>query len=98
MQTTQPATQPYDDEIGLLELWQILVKRKALIMACCVLCLAGGAAFEFLKAPTYEASVKLRIDHVKGESALRRPVADPARGAASVADESHSTGEEDGCG
>ena len=69
MQTTQPPTQTYDDEISLLELWQILVKRKALILACFVLCLAGGAAFAFLKAPIYEASVKLRIGQVKGEGA-----------------------------
>lgn len=72
MQTTQPPAQPYDDddEISLLELWQILVKRKALILACFVLCLAGGAAFTFLKAPVYEASVKLRIGQVQGNGGL----------------------------
>ena len=70
MPNTQPPAQPYDDdEISLLELWQILTKRKALILACFVLCLAGGAAFAFLKAPVYEASVKLRIGQVKGDDA-----------------------------
>lgn len=70
MQTTQPPAQPYDDdEISLLELWQILARRKALILACFVLCLAGGAAFAFLTSPVYEASVKLRIGQVKGDSA-----------------------------
>ncbi|ENO76175.1 Wzz/FepE/Etk N-terminal domain-containing protein [Thauera sp. 63] len=66
MQTTQP----YDDEISLLELWKILAKRKALIMACFVLCLAGGAAFAFLTSPVYEASVKLRIGQVQGNGGL----------------------------
>ena len=70
MPNTQPPAQPYDDdEISLLELWQILTKRKALILACFILCLAGGAAFAFLKAPVYEASVKLRIGQVKGDDA-----------------------------
>lgn len=70
MQTTQPATQSYDDEVSLLELWQILVKRKALILACFILCLAGGAAFAFLTAPVYDASVKLRIGQVQGNGGL----------------------------
>jgi uncharacterized protein involved in exopolysaccharide biosynthesis len=70
MQNTQPPAQPYDDdEISLIELWQILARRKALILACFILCLAGGAAFAFLKAPVYEASVKLRIGQVKGDGA-----------------------------
>jgi LPS O-antigen subunit length determinant protein (WzzB/FepE family) len=71
MQTQQPPAQNYDDdEISLLELWQTLVKRKALILACFLICLAGGAAFAFLKAPVYEASVKLRIGQVQGGSGL----------------------------
>lgn len=71
MQNTHPSPQPYDDdEISLLELWQILVKRKALILACFILCLAGGAAFALLKAPVYEASVKLRIGQVQGNGGL----------------------------
>ncbi len=70
MQNTQPPAQPYDDdEISLIELWQILARRKAFILACFILCLAGGAAFAFLKAPVYEASVKLRIGQVKGDDA-----------------------------
>ena len=64
MQNTQPPAQPYDDdEISLIELWQILARRKALILACFILCLAGGAAFAFLKAPVYEASLRLRASN-----------------------------------
>lgn len=71
MQNTQPPAQPYDeDEISLLELWQILARRKALIVACFVFCLAMGAAFAFLKAPVYEASVKLRIGQLQGNGGL----------------------------
>lgn len=69
-QTPTPQQAYPDDEISLLELWQILARRKALILACFVLCLAGGAAFAFLKAPVYEASVKLRIGQVQGNGGL----------------------------
>lgn len=66
MQNAQAPAQTYDDdEISLLELWQILVRRKGLIFACVLACLAAGAAFAFLKAPVYEADVKLRIGQVK---------------------------------
>lgn len=69
MHNTQPAPHSYDDdEISLLELWQILARRKALILACFVICLGGGAALALLKAPVYEVSAKLRIGQVKGDS------------------------------
>lgn len=70
MQPSQQLNQGYadDDEINLLELWQILVRRKALILTCFILCLAAGAAFAFLKAPVFEASVKLRIGQVQGNA------------------------------
>lgn len=71
MQNAQAPAQTYDDdEISLLELWQILVKRKGLIFACVLACLAAGAAFAFLKAPVYEADVKLRIGQIQGSAGL----------------------------
>ena len=71
MQNAQaPAHNDDDDEISLLELWQILVKRKGLIVACLLVCMAAGAAFAFLKAPVYEADVKLRIGQVPGSGGL----------------------------
>ncbi len=71
---TQPFSAPLqqDDEISLWELWQILVQRKGLILACFVICLAGGAAFAFLKAPVYEANIKVRIGQV-GSVGLLEP-------------------------
>jgi len=67
--TQTPPAAPYaDDEISLWELWQTLVKRKWLIVSSLLVCLAAGAAFAFLKAPVYEASVKLRIGQVKQDS------------------------------
>lgn len=54
------------DEISLVELWQILVRRKAVILLCFAICLSAGAVFAFLKSPVFEASVKLRIGQVQG--------------------------------
>lgn len=70
-QNSQPAQQTYDDdEISLIELWQILNRRKGLIILCFLVCVAAGAAFAFLKSPVYEASVKLRIGQVQGNGGL----------------------------
>lgn len=68
MSNSQPAPPPYaDDEISLIDLWQILAKRSLLIFLCFAVCIAGGAAFAFLQAPVFEASVKLRIGQVAND-------------------------------
>lgn len=69
-QTPTPQQAYPDDEISLIELWQILARRKALILACFLICLAGGAAFAFLKAPVFAADVSLRIGQVGGTGLL----------------------------
>lgn len=56
-----------EDEISLLDLWQILRERKALIAAWFLVCVATGAAFVLFKVPVYEASAVLQIGQVKGE-------------------------------
>lgn len=61
MTSIQPETTAQDDEISLLELWQILCRRKLWIVVSFLVCVAAGAAYAFLKSPVYEASVKLRI-------------------------------------
>ena len=71
MQNGQQTPGSYaDDEISLLELWQILVRRKVLILLCLVACIAAGAAYAFLKAPVYQASVKIRVGQVDGGGPL----------------------------
>lgn len=54
-------TGPADDEISLLELWHILVGQKWVILISFVVCVGAGAAYAFIKAPVYEASVMLRV-------------------------------------
>ena len=64
-----PATQTLSstDEISLLELWQILVRRKQWILLTLAVCVAAGLAFVYIKAPVYQASVKVRIGQVAGQ-------------------------------
>lgn len=73
--TTSPSATSYpDDEISLLELWQVLVRRKLWIVATLIVCIAAGAGYAFLKAPVYEASVKIRIGQVAvGQAGLFEP-------------------------
>lgn len=59
-----------DDEISLLELWQILMNRKWLILLCFFACIGVGAGYAFYKAPVYEASISLRIGHIQTPALL----------------------------
>ena len=62
---SQPASHPThdDDEISLLELWEILAGRKWLIFISFAVCVGVGAAYAFIKAPVYQASTMLRVGH-----------------------------------
>lgn len=58
------------DEIDLFEIWQVMVRRRLLIFACFLACVAAGVAIAFLMKPVYQASVMLRIGQVEGTSGL----------------------------
>lgn len=70
MQQTPSVIQDKDDEINLLELWQVLVKRRSIIYTCVFVCLVAGVAYGWLKPPVYEANIKVRIGQLKGASGL----------------------------
>lgn len=50
-----------DDEIDLVQLFQILLKYKYLILAVVLFCLLGGGGYVLLKNPTYEYTTTLQI-------------------------------------
>ncbi len=50
-----------DDEIDLVQLFQILLKRKFLILGVVFLCLLGGFGYVLLKDATYEYTTTLQI-------------------------------------
>lgn len=81
LMTSSPQRTPNGDEISLWDLWQILVRRRAVILLCFALCLAAGAAFAFLTSPVFEASVKLRIGQVQGAAGAQQGMAGMQQGA-----------------
>lgn len=69
----QPANRDVDDEISLLELWDMLMRGKYWILACVVGSLALGGAYLLFKAPVYEATVKVRIGQVAAGGPFESP-------------------------
>lgn len=63
----------YQDEISLLELWDIVVRRKLWIVATPLISVAAAFVYLFVATPVYEASVKLRIGQVADLGELEDP-------------------------
>jgi capsular exopolysaccharide synthesis family protein len=53
---------PDEDEINLLDLWQILVRRKWTVLVFFLVVTVGGITASFLMTPIYRAGVTLLID------------------------------------
>ncbi|MGR6035432.1 MAG: GumC family protein [Candidatus Nitrosoglobus sp.] len=53
---------PDEDEINLLDLWQILVRRKWTVLVFFLVVTIGGITASFLMTPIYRAGVTLLID------------------------------------
>ena len=68
--------QPYyqqDDEISLIDLWFILVKRRAVLISCILVALLGSIIFTWLTTPIFESRVVLQVGHVGGYGVLESP-------------------------
>lgn len=53
-------------EIGFIEIWLLLVRRKIWVLAGLVITLGIGLAYIILKTPLYEARVRMQIGQVGG--------------------------------
>lgn len=62
-----------EDEIGLVEFFQILARRKLWIIVSFLGCLAAAGVYLLMAAPVYEVSTKLRIGQVADSGALEDP-------------------------
>jgi Chain length determinant protein len=51
----------YDDEISLLDLWLVLVKRKSILLGIVLAFLAAGITFAMMKPVSYQYSAVLQI-------------------------------------
>jgi len=54
----------YQDEISLLDLWDVVVRRKLLIIASLLISVVAAVAYLVVADPVYEANAKLRIGQV----------------------------------
>lgn len=59
-----PMMYPQGDEINLLDIWRILVKRKKLIVAICLLITLMGCAYAILKPTIYVYSTAVQIGSI----------------------------------
>jgi uncharacterized protein involved in exopolysaccharide biosynthesis len=59
-----PMMYPQGDEINLLDIWRILVKRKKLIVAICLLITLMGIAYAILKPTIYAYSTAVEIGSI----------------------------------
>jgi uncharacterized protein involved in exopolysaccharide biosynthesis len=59
-----PMMYPQGDEINLLDIWRILVKRKKLIVAICLLITLIGSAYAILKPTIYAYSTAVEIGSI----------------------------------
>ncbi|MDT3671437.1 MAG: Wzz/FepE/Etk N-terminal domain-containing protein [Aromatoleum sp.] len=62
-----------NDEISLLELWVILVRRKLWVLSALAICMGGAVGYLLVKTPVYEARIKLRIGQVAGAGLFELP-------------------------
>ncbi len=60
-ETETPTRQIADDEIDLVQLFQILWKRKALIVTVTLICLLAGIGYALWKKPLYEYTTAIQI-------------------------------------
>lgn len=68
-----------DDEIYLVQLFQILLKRKNLIIVVVLICLAAGIGYALLKKSVYEYTTTVQIGTAmvgNGESAAKTGIED----------------------
>lgn len=51
----------FEDEINLVDLWLVLVKRKNVLMGVTILCLIAGLSYAFFVPPKYQYSTSIEI-------------------------------------
>jgi capsular polysaccharide biosynthesis protein len=52
---------PIEEEISLIDVWLVLVRRRTLVLACTVLCIIAGLAFILIVPPKYIYTTTIEI-------------------------------------
>ena len=55
---------PYADEISLLDLWLVLVRRRFILVATALACVLAGLLFAFLKPPSYAFTTTIQLGRI----------------------------------
>ena len=63
-----PGPQADDDEINLVEYWDIIVDNRWLIAAITAMTLAVGGAYAFMARPVYEANLLIQVEDSAGSA------------------------------
>jgi tyrosine-protein kinase Etk/Wzc len=66
--SSAPQGAPEDDEINLLEYWDIIVDSRWLIAAITTLAVVLGGAYAFLAKPVYEANLLVQVEDSQGSA------------------------------
>lgn len=73
MQEMQFVGNSEDDEVRLVDLWRILVRRRAWVLAGLLVCLAVAGAYLAMALPVYEARIKINIGKVADLGVIEEP-------------------------
>lgn len=57
-----------NDEIDLVQLWQVLERRKIVVFACTLLCVAAGIAFALLRDDSFKYSTTITLGYITTET------------------------------
>jgi len=71
-----PVNYQYEDEISLIDLWLILVRRKKALLIVFLVCVISGVVLALVKPPTYTYTTSIEIG-TQVEKDNIRPIEDP---------------------
>jgi len=73
MHRDRPPAEARHEEVSLIDLWHVLLRRKTWVIAALIASLAGAVAYLIFAPKIYEARVKLRVGQVAGAGAFEAP-------------------------
>lgn len=66
-----------DDEISLIDLWLVVVRRKKIVLSLLLMGIIAGGAISFFRSPVYESKALVEIGFLPATSPKRELLDDP---------------------
>lgn len=73
MHRDRPPAEARHEEVSLIDLWHVLLRRKTWIIVALIASLAGAAVYLIFAPKIYEARVKIRVGQVAGAGPFEAP-------------------------